>query len=86
MLLDGGRLEPGTTILLKRLYSRLELCFLQAEVIDGSDSRNGHAGKNFTAAVHERATHGAKRVFHPVAGGYGIALLKAGELVFAYGI
>jgi len=55
---------------------------MQAEVIDGADAQDAHAGPRVADAVHQRAAGGAEVVGHGLARGDG-GLLPEGRQIVA---
>ena len=78
-----GRLHPRTSILLKRLYARLELGLLQTEIVNCANTRNAHAGVAATTSIQERTADTAEAVLHVVSRGYCGVLAETGEFFFA---
>ena len=82
MRLNLSWLEPRASILLKSLYSWLELCVLQRKVIDRADSWNAHAWETSGSSVQQCSTLSTEAVLHSISGCDGVGLLVFLELVF----
>jgi len=76
-------LQPVHSVLNKLLGLRPELRLMQLIVIHGADSAEAKAWEATATAVHQCATHRAKRARHRVACADGLAGRVGSELVFA---
>ena len=76
-------LEPTHAVFAERLDPRLELRFVQLEVIHRSNSRDGHAWIPARHSVHQRTAHRAEVVAHRVASRDCLVLRELRELVLA---
>lgn len=75
--------QPSHPALNKTLGLGLELALGQAEVVDGTDAQDAHAGEAGRHTVHEGAAGRAEEVGHLVARGDRLGLAPAAEALLA---
>ena len=75
--------QPIHPVLRKLLDPRLQLCFVQVEVINRPDPHDELSSETAADSVHQRSARGAEIVCHSVAGIARLVLSELGELLLA---